>query len=90
MPFSLCHNPVLHYNITPMLSDGSVRPDISLDPPSSGTSISTKLGGFDSCSNLYRFTAAAITRNGPGERSAVSNAPPFQLPSKFIVQFISS
>ena len=83
-PLSQPSNCILHYNITPMVSDGSVLPDISLDPPSSGTSIATALGGFDSCNNSYSFTVVAITRNGPGERSAVFPAPPFKLPSKLL------
>ena len=33
--------------------------------------MTTTASGFDLCTNMYNFTAFAVTSVGPGERSAV-------------------
>ena len=37
----------------------------------SGRPVTTTACGFDLCTNMYNFTAFAVTSIGPGEKSAV-------------------
>jgi hypothetical protein len=65
---------VLHYNITPTGSDGRILPDITA--VASVGPVTVTAGGFDLCTDMYSFTAFAVTSVGPSERSAVKTYSP--------------
>jgi hypothetical protein len=71
---------VLHYNITPTGSDGCVLPDITAVATENVGPITVTASGFDLCTDMYSFTAFAVTPVGASERSAVKT---YSSPSEF-------
>ena len=63
---------VLYYNITLTRGDGHVLPDITaVATENGGPTIANASGFADLCTDMFNFTAFAVTTAGPGERSAV-------------------
>ena len=63
---------VLHYNIVPTSSDGSLSTNISLMATGGEQVLYSINTGFNLTHNTYNFTVVAITMVGPGKRSPVT------------------